>query len=859
MEEKMYLYKKIDVVKEVIKLDFDMPFYIKDNLNPDFPLRNYQIDAFWRFIYYYEEYPEKKIPIHLLFNMATGSGKTLIMAGLILYLYEKGYRNFIFFVNSPNTIEKTKNNFLNDTSSKYLFAKEIKFKNRSVSINEVQNFEGTDKENINIIFTTIQQLHSDLNKPKEDAITFDYFKDKKVVLISDEAHHIQTSTKEDNTIDKANWENTVEQVFTKNSENVLLEFTATMDFTNKNIEAKYLDKVIIKYDLRSFRNDGYSKDVKILQVDIDKVDRKKQMLIAILLSQYRQDVAAKYGISLKPVVLFKSKKIEQSKENKNLFDNLIENLTATDIEYIKNKINIPEINRIFEFYGKERINISTIANKLKISFAENKCLDLNNEEEEKRYQLTVNSLEDRNNPIRAIFAVQKLTEGWDVLNLFDIVRLYEERDARYNKPGKTTISEAQLIGRGARYFPFTLDGENKFVRKYDKDLNNELRIIEELHYHCITGSRYQRYISEITKALIDTGIIDEKTVERNLKLKDSFLKSDFYKNGVVYINKILTKDYSHVRSLEDIGVMDKDFIYEIPTLKGKITSALSGQPSDILNIPIETRTLKIKDIPKHIVLNAIARKNFFNFDVITKYLPDIKSILDIITKKQYLSDLNIVFSGLKPDLENISNEHLFRAVLNVLDAIEIKFNQNKVDYIGSEFYPAKISKIFYDKVLNIVKGNEREDGQEEFVREKEWYVFNANYGTNEEKALVRLIDRLITENFSKEYRGIYLIRNELYFKIYNFDDGRAFEPDFVMFMEKNDGKKLVYQLFIEPKGEFIEAKDKWKEDFLLSIKEKFKPKKEIKLIENSEYKVIGLPFYNKDNENTFKNELLKIV
>ena len=52
--------------------------------------------------------------------------------------------------------------------------------------------------------------------------------------------------------------------------------------------------------------------------------------------------------------------------------------------------------------------------------------------------------------------VQKLNEGWDVLNLFDIVRCYETRDSRFNRPGKTTISEAQLIGRGARYFPFIL-------------------------------------------------------------------------------------------------------------------------------------------------------------------------------------------------------------------------------------------------------------------------------------------------------------------------------------------------------------------------------------------------------------------
>jgi type III restriction enzyme len=37
--------------------------------------------------------------IHLAFHMATGSGKTVMMAGLILYLYEQDYRNFLFFVN----------------------------------------------------------------------------------------------------------------------------------------------------------------------------------------------------------------------------------------------------------------------------------------------------------------------------------------------------------------------------------------------------------------------------------------------------------------------------------------------------------------------------------------------------------------------------------------------------------------------------------------------------------------------------------------------------------------------------------------------------------------------------------------
>ena len=33
-------------------------------------------------------------PVHLMFNMATGSGKTLIMAANIVFLISKGYRNF---------------------------------------------------------------------------------------------------------------------------------------------------------------------------------------------------------------------------------------------------------------------------------------------------------------------------------------------------------------------------------------------------------------------------------------------------------------------------------------------------------------------------------------------------------------------------------------------------------------------------------------------------------------------------------------------------------------------------------------------------------------------------------------------
>ena len=118
-----------------------IPSFFQTSLNPLLKLRPYQEQCFKYFINYWNnDFEVKESKPHLLFHMATGSGKTLIMAGLMIYLYEKGYRNFLFFVNSNNIIEKTKDNFLNDQSSKYLFAPSIKIAEKTVHINLVYKF-----------------------------------------------------------------------------------------------------------------------------------------------------------------------------------------------------------------------------------------------------------------------------------------------------------------------------------------------------------------------------------------------------------------------------------------------------------------------------------------------------------------------------------------------------------------------------------------------------------------------------------------------------------------------------------------------------------------------------------------------
>ena len=247
----------------------EIPKYLTDNLNATFELREYQKEAFVRFLLCFEnDFPGEGKPLHFLFNMATGSGKTLIMAGLILYLYEKGYRNFLFFVNSTNIIEKTKDNFLNPRAAKYLFSGNIHFEGKRVSVTQVDNFDGVNEHTINICFTTIQQLHTDMTSEKENALTYENFAEQEIVLLADEAHHINVRTKSQQVLFES-WENTVELIFKSNPANLLLEFTATHDYETSAMVEKYRNKVINRYDLIDFRRDKFSKEIELVHFDMD--------------------------------------------------------------------------------------------------------------------------------------------------------------------------------------------------------------------------------------------------------------------------------------------------------------------------------------------------------------------------------------------------------------------------------------------------------------------------------------------------------------------------------------------------------------------------------------------------------------
>ena len=213
-----FLYQKLDNYKEgnILK---NLPEIIEKGLAKNISLREYQKDAFQYFVTYFENNGlRKNKQLHSLFHMATGSGKTVIMAGLILYLFTKGYKNFIFFVNQTNVIEKTKENFLNELSTKYLFNENIEYLGEKIRIKMVDNFQNSliNGNDINICFTTTQKLHIDLLDNKENSLTYADFEDNKIVFISDESHHLNANTKKLNKTEKnekETWETSIINAF----------------------------------------------------------------------------------------------------------------------------------------------------------------------------------------------------------------------------------------------------------------------------------------------------------------------------------------------------------------------------------------------------------------------------------------------------------------------------------------------------------------------------------------------------------------------------------------------------------------------------------------------------------------------
>ena len=275
-----------------------------------------------------------------------------------------------------------------------------------------------------------------------------------------------------------------------------------------------------------------------------------------------------------------------------------------------------------------------------------------------------------------------------------------------------------------------------------------------------------------------------------------------------------------------------------------------------------------KEIEKHIFRKAINIKakqenSLFQFEKLKEEV-EITSIEDLL-KEEILGNFEVKFI-INKDMEydNISNQDKLNLVLKFLEKVFSELKNSIHPKKGSDFRQGRIEQFFSEPKTKTIKEDSDADRIfKEYLENENWYVLDSFNGTSEEKELIKFIKDSIG-NLEAKHDEVYLLRNEEVYKIFDFEQGRGFQPDFILFLKGKDS--LKYQIFIEPKGNdyigddgtFKSGKEGWKEEFLEEISNKYGFSNIIKA-EHPNYRLIGLPFFNKDHNSEFNRKFETII
>ncbi|WRA21641.1 DEAD/DEAH box helicase family protein [Helicobacter pylori] len=799
--------------------EIELPTHITSNLKKE--LRDYQKQAIYNYLEKRQSNPTQK---HFMFEMATGSGKTLVMAGLILECCKQGYQNFIFFVNSTSILEKTKLNFTDSISSKYLFSENININDENIEIKSINNLNESHSNAINIYFSTIQGLFSLFTRAKENAITLEDLKDQKLVFLADEAHHLNTETKkklnDSEASEKRDWESVVKLALEQNKDNLLLEFSATIP-KEKSVEEKYKNLKVITYTLKEFSEDKFCKNIYSLSYENKELETR--FLGACVSSLYKELLAQHHNIeNFKPCILFKSERIEESKKNQERFNTFLENLSPLDLENFFHYSRNAFFKAAKNFFDKQKYTPNLVA-FLQTKFKKSTQINTNNEKELEKGMLLLNSLEDRDNPKRVIFSVDKLNEGWDVLNLFDIVRLKNKASQ------KDTTKDAQLIGRGARYYPFSYnDFKPNRIEFYQRkfDFSNPLSVLERLDYHAIYDSEFIAKLKEELREL-GLGLIEKEKTTIPLTPTKRF-KCYYASNKREKNNNLFNKDYSgpveatlqslHV-PLFGFNVREKQVDFKEEN-KGDRTYYI---PHTLDKIPINyfLKALNLKNLDFKTLKKAF-KKHAFNNKVgfIERYVSSLKTNFH---KNQKFDDNEILLKLAVYIIGNLKDTLLKEQDKYEVSALELKeFETHNKSLSASEW--------------------------EKNIPPYEWLLFKdmRKLDSGLERDFLDFINKN-KEVLDKKFKEWCVLRNDHFAELKIFCDiegpfyAQGFEPDFILFAQTHEDEFLGFTCYMEVKGEHLEPSNAWKKEFLEMLENA------VLKIHNKKLHLKGLPFFTLHN------------
>ncbi|GAA7398610.1 DEAD/DEAH box helicase family protein [Helicobacter pylori] len=759
-----------------------------------------------------------------MFEMATGSGKTLVMAGLILECCKQGYQNFIFFVNSTSILEKTKLNFTDSASSKYLFSENIHINDENTEIKSINNLNESHNGAINIYFSTIQGLFSLFTRAKENAITLEDLKDQKLVFLADEAHHLNTETKKKlsdaESSEKRNWESVVKLALEQNKDNLLLEFSATIP-KEKSVKDKYENLKVITYTLKEFSEDKFCKNIYSLSYENKELETR--FLGACVSSLYKELLAQHHNIeNFKPCILFKSERIEDSKENQERFNAFLENLSPLDLENFFNHSRNAFFKDAKNFFDKQHYT-PNLAAFLQTKFKKSVQINTNNEKELEKGMLLLNSLEDRQNPKRVIFSVDKLNEGWDVLNLFDIVRLKNKASQ------KDTTKDAQLIGRGARYYPFSYnDFKPSSIEFYQCkfDLFNPLSALERLDYHAIYDSEF---IAKLKNELQDLGLgfVNEK---QTIPLTPTKHFKCYYASNTKDKNKnLFNKDYTdHVKvKLQSLHVPLFGFIVH----EKKVDFKEENKSDKTFYLPHA-----LGKIPLNYFLKALNLKNL-----------DFKTLKKAFKKHAFNNKVEFIKQYISPLKTNFHKNQKFDDNKKLLE-LAVYIIENLKDTLLKEQDKYSVSELKLKEFETHNKSLSASEFEKD-IPSYEWLLFKdmRKLDSELERDFLDFINSH-KEVLDKKFKEWCVLRNDHFTELKVFCNienspyyAQGFEPDFILFAQTHSNEFLGFTCYMEAKGEHLEPSNAWKKEFLETLENADLKSR------NKKLNLKGLPFFTNHN------------
>lgn len=628
-------------------------------------LREYQMEALYILDYLLrcgENRPEKKALLEeidkdtkkqapfLSFEMATGSGKTMLMGACIYFLNQKfGINNFLIITPASTDIyQKTIRNF---TIGGYesVWANDTPFTFNLISgDNYTQNLFYNKSKDANIFIFNISKFGTNATnteKTWESAIWQDdngnsisikqFLKDKKLVIITDEAHHHQSPT--------------AKKIISTFHPDAVLEFTATA-IENERSANKKNQQIVYKYDIRRFLEDGHGKLVRAVALASEKkktkdilVQSEKLKIITLFLIHLLKKKAVLLDQKcqgLKPIAFVKVK--EETSYTQRVYE-YIRNDLASDIE---------NINIIIEKIKAQDLEITSLLYELYKDNYNSKLKNLQNDiqrvantaifyhgnsdkETEKKF------LNIRRNDVEIVVYMQRLDEGIDLPNIYTMAVI---NDSESNF--KTSVK--QIIGRGVRL--------NKDKREFDSIDNPLIQQAEKLHIVCDQGKNFEEVIIAIQQ---EFGLNSKYlSYDKPRKTITNKVKSELLKN------KYLPHIKADLKAIEGVSLID--LINDVDTIVSHYLddNCFAGKDDE------NKRFLKYRPESFFIEVDIFADKNVFHTQM--EPYKDKQTLLRL-TDKDILTVYGMIQKNLYclPDSDTVKNA--FKQYIEKFNSIGLKY------------------------------------------------------------------------------------------------------------------------------------------------------------------------------------------